>query len=521
MASRSFHALFLRAHDALERTGRRSHAVIVVLLLVHLLWIVPHAGKGVRQAEEAAERQRLEQLSGRLDELSQAFQQGTAGALEEFRPALDLLVGGLEDDFTRLQAARWEIQRNTSGDAASEILADPALRVEPPAAGVVPFELSPETIDRIRRATNRYGLLSVLEPVIDERVVGPRFSELQRNWQRDTKPRIQAELEAVAGVIPQWRGRFPEGKASWDGLSSTLGDLQATVALEFQPPDAPYWWASPETSPVLRVDLAPSIAQDLLEPQILSDLGLRLEEAQRHLAALSSASAAQLQALGNAESRDGYGQWLTGLGLDPRDSAPLFTPLVGLLVGIVLLRRGHRIRRLTVVGRLAMDHGGSDDLRTLILTELSGSSDLTLSTAAAERRAQARVFGALLLTWGWLALAGYQLHGPPEQGSPHWFATLAGAGWVLVAVLWRLWTQQQCLRWLDEDSDLAPHGALDPHEARAPESAEDTPDPGTETSDPQSEGPDAMTDTLQDGDALIPESSETVDETPLDTTLKR
>ena len=451
MASRSFHDLLLRARDDLATSGRRSHGLVVALLIVHLAVVAPFADADRRRAARESERQRLAEVGPAIDQLTTRLEGLGGQVLAAVEPALDRLPETLAGDLERLEATRWQLQERdrTSDPLAETTAADPALAVARPARGVAPLTLEAAELEQIRRAENRYALLTVLEPIVERAILEPRFAEVERRWQNNALPTLEAAVETANGVLPRLRERFPEGASEWEALTQSLAELRRVGReLEIDAPTRPYWWASEETSETFGLIVAPATAELLRSPLALDQLATAATEVRDRMAGVQGVWRARLERTERGE-RD-LGSALSALGIDLTGFAPLFPLSLGLLLAVVLLRRGLRLRQLAVATRHAVDHGAPDALRGWCLAELSGSTRTPAPPSQAERRAQLRCLGALALGWLWLAAAGYQLHGAPTGGSPDWLPTLLGGGAVLVAALARLSTAQSVAQLLAE-----------------------------------------------------------------------
>lgn len=458
MASRSFHDLLLRARDDLARTSHRGHALVVALLALHLTVITPFADADRRQAALERERQRLEEVGPAIEELAQRLD-GIAGPpVQAMSPALGRLVEGVRGDLERLEATRWRLRGATDENGV-----EPALAMRPPSPGTAPLPLADDELVSLGQADNRYSLLTVLEPIIGRLVIEPRFAEVQRRWQETVLPALGSEIDTLIGALPRLRERFGEANSEWAALERSLGDLRRTAAeLRFEPPGRPYWWASAETAQVFELGVDATTAEVLQRPLALDRLASAAAEVRDRAASLRSFLLVRVERAHGADTE--LGRALAALGIDLAGATPFFPLALGILLAVVLMRRGQRLRQLAVSVRLAVDHGAPDALRLWCLSEVAASGRSDLGVTAAERRAQGRILGGLVLVWCWLALAGWQLHGPPGDRSPEWLPTLLGAAAVLLAAVQRLLSAQgACQLMLAEGpgDDYFFHGPVD------------------------------------------------------------
>lgn len=461
MFSPTLEALFLRARDQHAATGRWSYLAGLALLLFHVAILTPLAKQERRLAAAETAEERLATLDAELAELEPLLEEGRAEALAAIEPGLARLVDGLRRDLARLEATH---QRLTAAD-------DDAGSIGPegsePAAAAPPFEIDkPDWIAAIRGAgARRYGLLAALEPVAEALIVEPRFAELNAIWKSDALGRLGGQLDAVARALPRLRERFPD--VEWGALEGALTGLRGTARdLVFEPPEEPYWWASPEGSAAFELGLEPALEERLRRPPALGELLVAADQAEERLGAIAARVERELgRARHAAESRRHHravlGGALTSVGLDLPAVAALFPLLLGLVLAALLLRRNQRLRDLGWATRLMTKDADAPALRRWFLAELGGKLEEDETAAeAAWRGAWLRALGTLALGLAWVALAAIQARESAAVEPETWLlVSVAGAGAILIAVLHRLAVVRRVIVLLEAPAPSPPIGA--------------------------------------------------------------
>lgn len=452
MASRAFHHLLLHCQDNLSRNGRGTFLAIVALLIFHLAVITPFADAGRRKAEASADRQRLAAVGPALDEAQQILEEANATALKPFQRALDDFTEGLALDLARLEASRWQWQQasqETTDDeraVATDETVDTGLQMETAPRGAVPLPIDESQREAFALAPNRYALLSLLEPFVDETLVAPRLQTLERSWQADTLPPLSSRLDAMGNEISKLRSQFPEAKTSWDALSAALTEF-SREAQEWQPqaPNSPYWWASPESQPRLTLGLG-NFEESLRRPKSLAQMAITQQQVLDRLATVQTAWERRRAEIPAADAELGG-----FLGLDLDGFTPLFPLALGLLLAAAIWRRSRLMTELARVTGQAISQGSPPELASWFGGQVSPGQLGEASSRQLAKGARRRVVVHLLLSWSWLAAAGYQLYGRPSRNAWHqWTPAWVGAVLVLLAVVHRVGLLRRAFALLSE-----------------------------------------------------------------------
>ena len=439
-------ALFLRARDQYAATGRFVFFAVVGLALFHAAILTPWVEHQRQRSIADAEEQRFRDLDAEVADLA-AELEAAAGAWQGvMTPALEGLADDLERDLTRLEATRQELAAAVDADGAPEE-SPPQRNAD---RGPQPLEIrNPDWIAAITEADNRYGLLAAFDPVVEQLIVRPRFAELNRTWREIARPAAEARLDGAAAGIGAVRGRFREAASEVAALEAGLTNLRRVLRdLDLRPPDQPYWWASPETSPSLELRLPPEVVERLRKPPALDEVvaGGELVAARQAVLAgrLERERRRSLAAGAGREQRlAGLGATLAGLGIDLHAVATLFPLLLGLLLAALMIRRNQRLRELGLATRLMAEDPASGTLRRWCLSQLTGGAiggtDPRHDAEAAWRGGWLRALGALVLALAWIVLAAVQVRGLPDLDAERWLAvSVLGAVAVVIATLHRL-----------------------------------------------------------------------------------
>ena len=216
-------------------------------------------------------------------------------------PALDRLVEDLTGDLARLAATHRSLAELVAAQAAGTTSPrEQGGEVDEP-AGAEPFQV--ENIDRIiaiGEASTRNELLAALAPLAEEHIIHPRFTALQELWTSSVMPRVEADLDAVAGRVPELRSRFnagagEDGDALWRTLAEALAaERRAVRDLAWEPPERPDWWASGDATEgqLVAFTLEEAVAEQLRRPLALDQLRVTAERTATALPVPTKAGAA-------------------------------------------------------------------------------------------------------------------------------------------------------------------------------------------------------------------------------------
>ncbi|MEM7588504.1 MAG: hypothetical protein AAF560_34265, partial [Acidobacteriota bacterium] len=109
MASRSFHALFLRARDQFADSGRGLYLAVLTLALLHAAVVTPFVEGRRIESETSSEIERLAEVERGLGELRRSLQGIRQETTQLVAPSLERLSQDLELDLARLEATRRQI----------------------------------------------------------------------------------------------------------------------------------------------------------------------------------------------------------------------------------------------------------------------------------------------------------------------------------------------------------------------------------------------------------------------------
>ncbi len=209
MASRAFHALFLRARDQFVGSSSWAYLAVLALALIHAVVVTPFIAGSRLESETSLQRTRLATVESSLGELRGALEAVRQETASMVAPALERLIEDLKHDFARLDVTRRRIAERAAAEAAvagspeaEEASGEPATGtpLQEPASDVAPFLVDdPDRIADLRDARTSEELLAALAPLVEELITQPRFFDLERGWKDDALPRLEARL----GQLPR------------------------------------------------------------------------------------------------------------------------------------------------------------------------------------------------------------------------------------------------------------------------------------------------------------------------------
>ncbi len=459
MASRSFHALFLRARDQFAGSSHWLYLAVLALALIHALVVTPFVAGSRLESETSLQRTRLAVVESSLGELRGALEAVRQETSSTVAPALERLVEDLEHDLARLEATRRQIAASElleeDPDPAAEATAAEATVAEgtaaeaPPAAPLEstapPFVLDDaDRIADLRDARGRIEVLAALAPLVDELIARPRFFDLQGRWNDEAHPRLAARLNTAAGALPRLRSRFPEARDQWQSLAGALTGLSGTAAeLRFAPPAEPYWWALPGDGEV-ELGLAEAVAGEIRRPRRLAELEQAADRAVESYSEIVGKVAQAQRELGDPPAGT----------LERLDVAAvaMFPLLIGWVLAGTVIWRSQRLRELGLTTRLAIEHGGPPALERWLWGQIPWSSTAGASAGGAWRACVLQTLLGYFLAMSWIALAAVQLRQLEGAGRQRlMITTIAGASVVLLAIVHRLVVARRAIMALDED----------------------------------------------------------------------
>ena len=453
MASRSFQALFLQSRDRLTATRRGNRRLLLALIFLQLAVLFPATQAHRQTASQRGTAAALETVLGGLETMGSRLRGAHGQALDGLDPLLESLVDELQTDFTRLGEALDEVQQGASESAEtpdedSEVSAGPDTEPNPWST----FLQAPT----IREASNRYSLLTALEPVVEEHLLRSQFAELNEAWTREIRGPMEAEVESLAGEISNLRTRRQEPAASWDDLVAALGGLRRALDdIEFRPPERAYWWASPEEEPELTIGLDLMAREEVLHPRALDELRAMVERVMEQRGVLEKALRSDQRRL---VSRSGGASGDQLFGLDLWGISQIWPLLLGLCLALRTVWLSAALRELGVLTSLMVEHGSPTTLRGWLLAEMRRGFDVLTTGPSTARACLVRSLGGLVAGWLWIVGASIHVHGSVLDPKLH-AAALAGALIFLLAVFHRLYVNGQVIDLLGSESiepDLEP-----------------------------------------------------------------
>ncbi len=463
MASRSFHALFLRARDQFAGSSHWAYLALLALALIHAVVVTPYIAGSRLESETSLQRTRLAAVESSLGELRGALEAVRQETSSTVTPALERLVEDLGADLERLDATRRRITAEAAGaeaeTSASQGAGTPG-STPPPAvveSTVQPFVLDdPDRVADLRDARTPEELLAALTPLVDELITRPRFFDLERGWKDDALPRLEARLDTAASALPRLRSRFPEARSQWQALAGSLTALsRAARELRFAPPAQATWWTRSESLDLptsseaseVELGLTPEMMDEIRRPRGLAELEGAADRAIESYSEIVGKVAQAKRELG--EPAAGAFDWLD-LG-----AVALFPLLLGLVLGGTMIWRSQRLRELGFTTRLAIEHGGPTGLKTWFWSQAQWNTVAGASAASAWHACVIQTLIGYFLAMSWIALAAVQLRQLDSAGHQRLMIyTITGASIVLLAVAHRLLVARRAIMALDDAGEV-------------------------------------------------------------------
>lgn len=419
-------ALLVRARDFDANARRWSVLVVALLAVVHATAVVSFVERESARAAKSDETARLEAVLGDARALVPQLASIPATVREVMDPALQRLVEDLRGDLLRLRATRRSLVRfmaEQNGEAEDLPAEDDEL------AGIEPFEVTDvDWTVEIGEAREREELLRALSPLVEQRVVEPRFAVVQQLWTASALPRIEAYLDGVAAAVPELRGRYAEAADDWQALAESLTALRrAARDLEIRPPERSHWWASDEpgtegSDEIVTLALAPAVVEQLLSPVALDQLRVAWERTGEALTTLLQGLEQRRGSLASGPDGEAFGPGLRRL-------VRGFPLILGLTAAALLFAAARRQRELGHLVQLLTAEGSAAALRPWLASLGRWSPSVGLEARGAKRRLLVLTLGAL----AWIGGAAAQLWRPGIVPVTE-IAVVAGGGALAVLV---------------------------------------------------------------------------------------
>ncbi len=402
MPGSALESLFLRARDLDLAAARWCAVAVAGLAVFHVAVLTPFVDSADRRAAASSDLDRVTQAEAGLADLASELERPPAVVDEVMLGALDVLASDLDGDLARLAATH----RSLRDFVASQRSGQPA------APAGEPYEAEPfhvENIDRILAigdASTREDLLAALEPLVEQRITGPRFMDLNELWKSTARPRIEAGLDAVAARVTELRGRAtaqdPQGDAAapWEALAEALVSERRVVrGLVWAPPERPGWWASDPGADapdeIVALALDPVVAQQLRQPLALDQLRVAFARTQTAFSDLTAVISQRRAELDRGLGAGGAAGFMESLGSDRIAGA--FPLVLGLVLAACFAAGARRRRELGFLTHLLTEDGKAPRLREWYSMTFAASSPRLVSLA--------------LAALAWIALAAAQLWG--------------------------------------------------------------------------------------------------------------
>lgn len=475
MASRSLQHLFLDAVTARRTSARALTLLLGSAALAQVLWFGwTRAPAGAVDALTTADAlpsavATASEVESELALLPRTLERAADGVASA-------LAANLEADLARLSATVEDLRNRGLPTPPGSEEGSPES-----GDGDLPADEGPSVVERARRdigstdwilavrdAEPGEALAAALEPVVEARITGPRFTEARRAWEESAAADVRAHIEAAAAGISRLRGLAPEDRNVWDELTAGSRDLLLrTEAAAPAPPEAPRWWlprnppAAPETdatAPLPSTETLRAIAEPRDAPG-LAEFGAAL-----HRRALAAREALEIR----LTSRESSGASRADEEPAGTRGPPATLPAaLGLLLALALLGATRSDRDLLWSTVLFVESGGPVGVRdwtvaqgrtTAPRPELAGRPHV----GGWWTRSFVAVVGGVL----WVGLLAVQLGGAwtvPTESLVR-TSSIVGAGLVLAAGVLRALALAPALRRLRNCAEGAPDEVL-PFEA--------------------------------------------------------
>ncbi len=461
MASRAFHALFLRTRDQLAGSSHWAYLALLALALIHAVVVTPYIAGSRLESETSLQRTRLAAVESSLGELRGALEAVRQETSSMVAPALERLAEDLETDLARLETTWRRIAAEAAeAESADSDPADASTAESPPTnlpaltrSTAQPFLIEdPDRIADLRDARNSDELLAALTPLVDDLITRPRYFDVERGWKDDALPRLEARLDTAASALPQLRSRFPEARDQWQALTGSLTALSSAARdLKFSPPAQPTWWARSETplapdsisTNEQLLGLTAEIAGEIRRPRRLTELETAADRSIESYSEIVGKVAQAKRELG--EPAAGAFDWLD------LASVAMFPLLIGLVLGGTMIWRSQRLRDVGFTTRLAIEHGSPTGLKTWFWSQVQWNTAAGGSATTAWRACVIQTLIGYFLAMGWIALAAVQLRQLESPGHQRLMIyTIGGASIVLLAVAHRLLVARRAITALED-----------------------------------------------------------------------
>lgn len=455
-------SMFLRARDHYESAVRWSFIFIVVCLSLHLMTFSQFVRFGKQLSDVQGEMQQFSEFNRTVADIKLKLE----GLEKSMLTALDIRINNtlnsLMDDFEALDRTVAKFRKaepsSTVPDDLSRLFSSSPVSspLQAPVGDEKLFEFKADLEAQVTEAQDIRELREVLLPFIEEKIIQPRFDQLNNGWNKTVLPDIRKGANSLLKELQGNQPSSPEGKALWDDIRDSVEQtLTMAAALTFQPPeDDSYWWAS-ATAKIGRLLDAKETAARLLKPvagsEAVTKLSKEIEATLVRQKALQETLEQNLKRI--EENFKEQQSQLASLGkpfqvisLDINILVSKFPLLLGIVLAAITIWPAYRLWELAWTADLMAKKGQEEVpwewFRGKIWTLYSQAQDMG-------QGGQSRVwesFARCVIFWGWIAVAAWELNGWEELDFMRvtWFA-IGGCIAVAAAHGYRIYTIRRVL----------------------------------------------------------------------------
>lgn len=270
---------FTTAQEKHANAVRLAFVVVAVLLAVHLTTITQYVATRHQLQAAREESTRLEAVSAQSRIIAGKVQALQQMAAEGSRRLLDKWVEDLRNDFRALDRAIATVRGEPVVERRSP---QSAVQMNLNAAWVPPErspvgELAPELAAQLKEADP--GEISRLVlPWVNEKIITPRFAQLQRAWKQDLAARLTHQAAAITSLIKSLPADPPRIRAAAAPLEQQIAAIATeAAAFEIAPPNNDRWWRTVAGKGEVAAAIGESAA-DRLKAAVATESAQRLEQ---------------------------------------------------------------------------------------------------------------------------------------------------------------------------------------------------------------------------------------------------
>lgn len=270
---------FTNAQEKYANAVRTAFVVVAVLLAVHLTTITQYVATRAQLQATREESARLEAVSGQSRTIAGQVQALEEAVADGSRQLLDKWVDDLRADFLSLDDAIAVARGGVAADRPRPLM---AVQMPLNAAWIPPernpvSELPPDLSGRLKEA-DPFQVSGLVLPWVKEKIIAPRFAELQRAWQQELAPRLVRQVDTIRTMIHRLPAEPPAIRDSAAALERQITALAAEVAaFEIAPPDNDRWWRTVAGKGAVATAIGESAA-DRLKAAVATDSARRLDQ---------------------------------------------------------------------------------------------------------------------------------------------------------------------------------------------------------------------------------------------------